>query len=216
MFIAGESGQGKTYSLLTITSRLRYLGVQNFIIAPDKQDEFRRICDAVGGSFIDLAATSNQRINPFDIRPMTSPETAFLGGEGYVEKSWVIDKVDNLKIWLSYLVKDLTDAEMTILETLLIRLYEDFGMTSDNDSIYEDKDAGTLKKMPVISDFYALLEEETAKGSLRSDIKIIMSRFITGACRNMNGQTNVDLDNKYIVFGIRRPERLNALPYSCS
>lgn len=202
MSIYGASGHGKSYSLMTITSRLRYHGVQNFIIAPDKQDEFRRICQALGGEFIDIAATSKQRINPLEIRPMSSPVTAFLGGNSYSEKSWVIDKIDNLKIWLSYLIPDLTLAEKTQLETMLLHLYEDFGMNEDNESIYIDEAHTQLKKMPVISDLYEKLKEAAAEGAIRQDIVIIMSRFINGACRNMNGETNVDLNNKYIVFGL--------------
>lgn len=202
MSIYGASGHGKTYSLMTITTRLRYHGVQNFILAPDKQDEFRRICDALGGEFVDIAATSSQRINPLEIRPMSSPVTAFLGGNSYSEKSWVIDKIDNLKIWLTYLIPDLTLAEKTQLETILLHLYGEFGMNEDNDSIYEDEEHTKLKKMPVISDFYKKIEKAVREGILRKDILVIMSRFINGACRNMNGQTNVDLNNKYIVFGL--------------
>ena len=202
MSIYGASGHGKTYSLMTITTRLRYHGVQNFILAPDKQDEFRRICDAVGGEFVDIAATSNQRINPLEIRPMSSPVTAFLGGNSYSEKSWVIDKIDNLKIWLTYLIPDLTLAEKTQLETILLHLYEDFGMNEDNNSIYEDAEHTTLKKMPIISDFYDRIKAASDEGKIRKEIVIIMSRFINGACRNMNGHTNVNLGNKYIVFGL--------------
>ena len=200
--IYGASGHGKTYTLLTLTSRLRYHGVQNFILAPDKQDEFRRICDAVGGEFVDIAATSHQRINPLEIRPMSSPVTAFLGGNSYTEKSWLIDKIDNLKIWLSFLIPDLSLAEKTQLETILIQLYEEFGMTEDNDSIYEDSAHTRLKRMPIISDFYEKVRAASEAGEIRRDITIILSRFINGACRNMNGETNVDLNNKYLVFGL--------------
>ena len=202
MSIYGASGHGKSYSLMTLTTRLRYHGVQNFILAPDKQDEFRRICEALGGEFVDIAATSSQRINPLEIRPMSSPVTAYLGGASYSEKSWVIDKIDNLKVWLTYLIPDLTLAEKTQLETILLHLYEEFGMNENNDSIYADEEHTVLKKMPIISDFYEKLKVAADEGRIRRDIVIIMSRFINGACRNMNGETNVDLNNKYIVFGL--------------
>lgn len=202
MFICGASGHGKTFSLLTLTSRYRYHGIQNFILAPDKQDEFRRICDAVGGVFIDIATTSKQRINPLEIRPMSSPEAEFLGGASYSEKSWVMDKIDNLKTWLGILIPDLTKAESSVMETVLLQLYERFGMTEDNNSIYVDGDASKTKTMPIMSDFYEEVLKKVEAGEFRRDISDILSTFITGACRNMNGQTNVDLNNKYLVFGL--------------
>ena len=197
--IYGATGHGKTYTLLTLITRLRCQGIQNFVLSPDKQDEFRRVVDAVNGEFIDLSTSSAQRINVFDILPMTSPETKFLGGESYTEKSWLIDKVDNLKIWLKYIIPDLTLKEQTQLENVLMEMYADFGITPDNDSIYENVTEEKLKPMPIMQDFYDRVCEID---NIREDIIVILSKFIKGAARNMNGHTNVDLDNKFIVFGM--------------
>ena len=202
MFIIGGSGVGKTYLLMLIASRMRYLGIQNFIFASEKQEEYLRLCESLGGEFIDFASTSSKRINPLEIRPLSSPVSAFLGGEAYEEKSWVIDKIDNVRMLLNYLIKDLDQAENAKIELILIRLYENFGMTRDNDSIYEDSSHQTLKKMPVLADLYESIKDEVNKGNLRREIAIILKKFIEGACRNLNGTTNVDLDNKFIVFGL--------------
>lgn len=197
--IYGATGHGKTYTLLTLIARLRCQGIQNFVLSPDKQDEFRRVVDAVDGEFIDLSTASPHRINMFDILPMSSPEEKFLGGESYVEKSWLIDKIDNLKIWFKYIVPDLSIAELAILEKTLMQMYEDFGITPDNDSIYEDSEHTTLKKMPIMQNFYDRISNIP---NLRQDIPTIFEKFINGAARNMNGETNVDLNNLFIVFGM--------------
>lgn len=194
-----QTGHGKTYTLLTLIARLRCQGIQNFVLSPDKQDEFRRVVDAVDGEFIDLSTASPHRINMFDILPMSSPEEKFLGGESYVEKSWLIDKIDNLKIWFKYIVPDLSIAELAILEKTLMQMYEDFGITPDNDSIYEDSEHTTLKKMPIMQNFYDRISNIP---NLRQDIPTIFEKFINGAARNMNGETNVDLNNLFIVFGM--------------
>lgn len=199
MSIFGESGRGKTYSLLSLTSRLRYHGIQNFILAPDKQDEFRRICDEVDGIFVDMSSASEQRINPFDIWPKDSIDNRLLGGESYTEKSWLIDKVDNLKIWLTYLIPGITPAQKITLEKALLRMYERKGITENNDSIYLDSERKVKKEMPIISDFIEDLKESEG---VDPDIPTILSQFTEGAARNMNGQTNVNLENKYIVFGL--------------
>lgn len=197
--IYGASGHGKTYTLLTLITRMRCQGIQNFVLSPDKQDEFRRAAEALGGEFIDLSTSSKDRINVFDIIPMTSPETKLLGGASYVEKSWLIDKIDNLKIWFKYVVPDLDLAEKTVIEEVLINMYKDFGITADNNSIYENITEGTLKKMPIMEDFYARIENHP---KLKDDTRTILKKFITGAATSMNGHTNVDLENKFIVFGM--------------
>ncbi len=202
MFVSGQSGAGKTYLMMLLASRMRYQGIQDFIFASEKQDEYRRLTDILDGVFVDLSSTSKHIINPLEIRPLSSPITAFLGGESYEEKSWVTDKIDNVMILLNHLINDLDQAENARLEILLVKLYERFGMNADNDSIYADKQTGRLKKMPVLQDLYDAIRSEVEKGNLRSDIEVILQKFIMGSCRNMNGQTNVDLDNKFIVFGL--------------
>ncbi len=197
--IFGQSGKGKTYALLCITSRLRYAGVQVFILSPDKQDEFRRICDEVDGLFVDVAPGSTQRINPFDIWPKVSVDNELLNGENYIEKAWLSEKVDNMKLWFQHLIPDITPSEKVILTKAMLSMYKKRGITEDNDSIFTDASKTKKKEMPIISD---LLDELKAIPSLREDIPIVLSQFVDGAASYLNGQTNVDLDNKYVVFGL--------------
>lgn len=204
IFTVGGSGAGKTYTMMLLASRMRYLGIQNFVFAPEKQEEYGRLCDALGGEFIDFSSTSTKRINPLEIRPLSSPIAAFLGGEAYEEKSWVIDKIENVLTLLNHLIKDISQAENARLEIILVKLYERFGMNENNDSIYEDEAHTRLKKMPILADLYNDVRAAAQNNELRSDIAIILYKFIDGACRNLNGHTNVDLDNKFIVFGIER------------
>ena len=48
----------------------------------------------------------------------------------------------------------MTNTEEATISTVLTELYAEFGITADNDSIWEDKQKGILKKMPIIEDFY--------------------------------------------------------------
>ena len=197
--IYGAPGRGKSFALMTITTRLRCHGIQQFILAPEKQHEFIPICHALGGQFVDISPSSRQRINLFDIRPKDNPELSLIGDGTYVEKSWLIEKVESIKIFMSYLIPDLTLAEKVQIETIALDMYSDFGITEDNDSIFSEDGSGRIKTMPIMSDFYSRIGKSN---KLRPDITTILSQFITGAARSMNGQTNVDLDNKYLVFGL--------------
>ena len=40
-------------------------GTEVFIIDPE--NEYQRMCDAVGGAYVRLSLNSNTRINPFDL-----------------------------------------------------------------------------------------------------------------------------------------------------
>ena len=197
--IYGAPGRGKSFALMMITARLRCLGIQQFILAPEKQHEFIPLCHALGGEFIDISPASKQRINLFDIRPKDSPELSLIGDGSYVEKSWLIEKVESIKIFCNYLIPNLSLAEKVEIEKIALDMYNSFGITEENDSIYEDESKKTLRTMPIMSDFY---DKVCADKLLRPDIAVILSQFTTGAARSMNGQTNVDLDNKYLVFGL--------------
>ena len=197
--IYGASGRGKTFALLTLTSRFRLLGVQNFIIAPDKQDEFRRICTQLDGEFIDISQSSNQRINPFDIWPIESLDDTVLYGKTGNENSWLTEKISNLEIWAKHIYPKMELRDSALFKKALIRMYAEKGITEDNNSLYTDATKTVKKEMPIFSDLLEALNQEPL---INPDIPIIFDQFVSGDLKKMNGQTNVDLNNKYIVFGI--------------
>ena len=206
LFLLGSPGAGKTYTLLTLLARLRYHGVQCFVITPDKQHEFVRFCKSVGGLFIDLSSASKDRINVFDIWPMSSEVRKVLYGD--MEVSWKVEKVQSLKKWLKFLLKHAGPAELAELESIIVSLYTDFGITEDNNSIYTDSSKTKLKEMPIISDFYERVLESNA---VSRDTKSILRTFIDGAAKSMNGHTNIDLNNKFIVFGLENLKKADDL-----
>ena len=54
--------------------------------------------------------------------------------------------------------------------------------------------------MPVMSDFYEILmnQPEEAKG-----MTLFLELFVNGSLNIFNHQTNVDVDNRFMVYGIR-------------
>jgi type IV secretory pathway VirB4 component len=63
--VFAKSGAGKSYACKIEALRALLLGVEYYVIDPE--DEYERICDAVGGQMIRLSGTSPHRINPFDL-----------------------------------------------------------------------------------------------------------------------------------------------------
>ena len=203
MTILGGSGRGKSFTLLTLTTRLRYQGVQSFIIAPDKQDEFRRVCHSIDGEFVDVSSSAKTRINPFDIWPVTSEADLLINDKTGDETSWLVEKINALDIWIGMLIKDLTHEEKIRIRSCLFAMYLKKGITKDNKSIHKDGTQNEKKMMPTYSDFVAELREDPL---ISSRIISVFEEFTKGLYSNLDGQTNVNLENKYIVFGL---ENLN-------
>jgi len=70
IFISGETGAGKTTTLMEIALRARVKQMPVYIIVPEKQDEYKRLTTAIGGQFIDIGAGSKDRINIMEIFPV--------------------------------------------------------------------------------------------------------------------------------------------------
>lgn len=199
--LLGTSGAGKTFTMQLLALRMRMRGIQCYIIAPIKGHEFRRACNRIGGQFIKIAPGSPHCINIMEIRHTISPEMELIDELDYSEMdSLLAQKIQQLMIFFSLLIPDMTNEEEQMLDEALIRTYGKFGITHDNDSVYADRNAvpPKMKAMPILGD----LHEELQKNEMTKRIAVIVSRFVTGSAQSFNQQTNVDLSNKYIVLDL--------------
>ncbi len=199
--LLGTSGAGKTFTMQLLALRMRMRGIQCYIIAPIKGHEFRRACNRIGGQFIKIAPGSPHCINIMEIRHTISPEMELIDELDYSEMdSLLAQKIQQLMIFFSLLIPDMSNEEEQMLDEALIRTYGRFGITHDNDSVYADRNAvpPKMKTMPILGD----LHEELQKNEMTKRIAVIVSRFVTGSAQSFNQQTNVDLSNKYIVLDL--------------
>lgn len=199
--LLGTSGAGKTFTMQLLALRMRMRSIQCYIIAPIKGHEFRRACNRIGGQFIKIAPGSPHCINIMEIRHTISPEMELIDELDYSEMdSLLAQKIQQLMIFFSLLIPDMTNEEEQMLDEALIRTYGKFGITHDNDSVYADRNAvpPKMKTMPILGD----LHEELQKNEMTKRIAVIVSRFVTGSAQSFNQQTNVDLSNKYIVLDL--------------
>lgn len=199
--LLGTSGAGKTFTMQLLALRMRMRGIQCYIIAPIKGHEFRRACNRIGGQFIKIAPGSPHCINIMEIRHTISPEMKLIDELDYSEMdSLLAQKIQQLMIFFSLLIPDMTNEEEQMLDEALIRTYGRFGITHDNDSVYADRNAvpPKMKTMPILGD----LHKELQKNEMTKRIAVIVSRFVTGSAQSFNQQTNVDLSNKYIVLDL--------------
>ena len=197
--ILGTSGAGKSFTMQTMALRMRMRGIQCFIMAPLKGHEFKRACSSIGGSFIKISPGSNDCINVMAIRRTISPEMELIDEIDYQNSdSLLANKIQQLMIFFSLLIPDMSNEEEQMLDEALIKTYADLGITHDNDSLYANHESETMKRMPILGDLHKHLTDNP----MTARVAAIVSRFVTGSAQSFNQQTNVDLDNKYVVLDI--------------
>ena len=189
--ILGKSGYGKTFTAQLLAIRMRLQNIQTFIITPLKgREDYKRACDQIDGQYIALGPGSEYSINIFDIRvPDTKGLELLDGYDGSI--SLLAKKVQDLHTFLHLLIKELSQEEEQMLDKYIYELYEKFGITEDNNSIYIP---GTkqYKQFPLIGDLYEII----SKDSRLERIATILYPLVKGSLSSYNRHTNVDLDNK--------------------
>jgi type IV secretory pathway VirB4 component len=127
--ILATSGAGKSFTVkLEI---LRYLLNGIDIIVIDPENEYRQLCEAVGGTYVNIATNSQQYINPFDIPPKIEDVEY---GKGDLLRSQIMNLVGLVQI----LVGTLSAEEEALLDKALQSTYALRGFSLEEDN-YEGK-----------------------------------------------------------------------------
>ena len=197
MAILGTSGAGKTFTMQLMALRMRRKGTQVFIIAPLKGHEFLRACRNVGGEFISISPASKQCINIMEIRRTDQTANAIIDG-GINENSILAKKIQQLHIFFSLLIPDMSHEEKQLLDEALIRTYAMKGITHENESLIDPDDPSRYRTMPLLKDVYNILMEAPETKRMGN----ILNRLVHGSAKTFNQQTNVDLSNPYTVLDI--------------
>ena len=200
MMIFGPSGSGKTYTLLSMLLRMRQKGIQIFAVAPFKGHEFKRLTESIGGEFISIAPGQPQNINVMEIRKKDTANADLIEGSTSTNKgSILVEKIQNLHTLFSIIIPDISSQEKQILDEALVKTYGSYGITYRNKSLLDPNTPGHYKKMPILGDLHKELEKS---GPEAKRLYTLLTRFVTGSARTFNQQTNVDLDNKFVVIDV--------------
>lgn len=202
IFIAGTTGAGKSYTECMLSARMRLSGVRTIYLLPLKGYEYRDAILSLGGSFIPLVPGGKACLNIMEIRPEATESNVYSYGDEVdegIESSLLAKKITSILSFISLLIgEDLPYDVEGLLNVTLSDIYGKYGITTDNESIWENKRAKRLKKMPIIEDLYNAIIDEPKLGRISDSLKA----WVFGNCKNMNGQTNVDLENLTLAFDI--------------
>ena len=206
ILILGNSGQGKSYLLKLILCNLREAGIH--VICLDPEMEYEDLTNNLKGCFIDLMG-GTYIINPLepkvwdegdDLEDLDAPEAFRL-------RSRLSQHISFLKdFFRSY--KDFTDREIDVIEILLQRLYESFGITDQTDFRRLPSE-----DYPILSDLYEFIEKEYQEfdknrrqlytAELLQSILLGLHSMCKGAeSKFFNGYTNIT-DSSFITFGVK-------------
>jgi len=184
--VFGKSGSGKSYYVkLQI---LRYLMQGIDVIVVDPENEYKRLVDAVGGSFINISLASPHHINPFDLptpREDEKPED--------VLRANVINLVGLMRIMLG----GLTPEEDAIMDKAITETYASKDITPKTNPVF------WKERTPIMEDLERILEGMEGAESLVRRIR----KFTKGTfAQFFNQKSNIDLNKHLIVFGVRDME----------
>lgn len=206
ILILGNSGQGKSYLLKLILTNIRESG--KTIICLDPESEYEELTEAMGGCYIDFMS-GEYTINPLEPKAWSdsTEEVEVNAPEAFRKVTRLSQHIAFLKdFFRSY--KDFTDAQVDTIEILLMKLYARFGITDSTD--YSTKKPTDF---PVMSDFYALCEEEFmtydnkrkylyTEEMLQEVCLGIHSMCVGAESKYFNGHTNI-VDDKFLCFGVK-------------
>lgn len=183
--VFAKSGAGKSYFVKLEALRLMVFGAEVMIIDPE--EEYRTLCEAVGGNYVDFSASSPARINPFDLSGVAVEGENELGV-----------KLLSLLTLLKLMLGGLTPTEEAVMDRALIETYRIKGISTDPDT-------QMTREPPVMEDLYKVLlggDEQESR-----DMANRLERFIKGSMAGIfDSQSNIDLNSKMTVFSTKNLE----------
>ncbi len=182
MTVFAKSGAGKSFAVKLEALRSLMFGTEVIVIDPE--NEYRTLCDAVGGSFLHLSLTSDTHVNPFDIPRAVDSEEA----DNALQANIIM-----LHGLLRLMMGEMNPAEESDLDIALINTYAQKGIT--NDPLTHNAEP------PVMIDLYNTLNEMGGNGPA---LAARLRRFTEGTFSGIFSQpSNVKLDSQFVVFNIR-------------
>lgn len=182
--VFAKSGAGKSY--LVKLEALRSLMFDTEIIIIDPENEYQKLCSAVGGEYLDFSYSSKAKINPFDLSQVYEEGQNELG-----------QKVLSLHSLFKIMMGTLSPQEEALLDRAIILTYKGKNITPDP--------ATQKNEPPLLEDLYKVLVgmEELPAENLAARLE----KFVKGSFRGIFDQhTNINLNNTFTVFSLKEME----------
>lgn len=181
--VFGKSGAGKSF--LVKLELLRQMMFDAEVLIIDPEDEYKSLCHALDGEYINFSKSSEVKINPFALisEDMTDAQLGI--------------KILSLHGLLKTMLGDMSPTQEAILDRAIVLCYKQKGITPDP--------ATYRNEPPILEDLYKTLlnmEEPEAK-----DLSFRLEKYVKGGFSGLfNQQTNYDIKNRMTIFSLKQLE----------
>jgi type IV secretory pathway VirB4 component len=153
------------------------------IIVVDPENEYKALCESVGGSYLEISLNSDKRINPFDLPAAPQGES----GEDVLRSN-----ISSLHGLINLMVGGLSPEEDSIVDKALFETYALKDITTDPES--------QKNEPPIMQDFNNVLANMHGTESVRARL----SKYVDGTYASLyNQRTNFELKPGFVVFSVR-------------
>jgi conjugal transfer ATP-binding protein TraC len=180
--VFATSGAGKSYAVKLEVLRSLMMGTEIIIIDPEH--EYKHLSDAVGGTYINVSLSSENKINPFDLPRAISGDSK----PEDIIRSAVITNKGLIRLMLG----ELSNEEDSVVDRALLETYAKKDITPDSDL--------SKAETPIMQDFQEVLEG--MEGG--SELALRLQKYTEGTFAGLlNNPTNVKMDNQLVCFSVR-------------
>jgi conjugal transfer ATP-binding protein TraC len=179
-----KSGAGKSYTTKLEVLRSLMFDIEVIVIDPEREYEY--MANATGGRYFNISLSSENHINPFDLPVVREDESPL-----EILRQNIITLTGLFKILLG----GLTPEEESLLDRAITETYALKEITGSVDF--------THMTPPLLSDFEMVL------GGMEGSDSIMrrLGKYTQGTWAGfINKPTNVDINQKFIVFSVRDME----------
>ena len=187
MVVFAKSGAGKSYTVKLEVLRSLMIGTDVIIIDPE--NEYKHLCETVGGTFIKISLNSNNHLNPFDLPKIQEDEDP---------EDVLRNNIANLIGLLHLMLGSITPEEDSILDRALHETYAIRDISAKTNFSSIGKEA-----FPTMSDLYNVLRNMDGAKDLATRLEKYTEGIFAGF---LNNPTNIKADNQMVVFNIRDME----------
>ncbi|MEK7127529.1 MAG: ATP-binding protein, partial [Patescibacteria group bacterium] len=182
--VLGKSGSGKSF--LVKLEALRSLMFGTDVIIIDPEEEYKNLCNSVGGDYVSFGFSSNTYINPFELSGAAEGEST--------ENELQIKIGFTLARLLKIMVETKSAEEDAVIHNALEMTYRQKGITYDNSTHKNEP--------PLLEDLYKVLIG--MENPMAQNIALRLEKFVKGSFGQIfNRKSTVNLKNPFTVFSFR-------------
>lgn len=182
-FVFGVSGGGKSFTGAKLEMGSVYLNTDDDIIVLDPTHEYEDFCQSFDGTFIEMSNESPHHINPFhcNIKAMDKHNIS-----NYISQKTTI----MCGICEHAMEDEFSSRHRSVIDRCVKKMFYNILEIPVEE-----------REIPLMSDFYDILKEQPEPEA--ADMELSLEIFIYGSMNVFNHPTNINVDNRVLVYGIR-------------